>query len=71
VLFALVPHYVTTDAVLAFDGLLDQPISTIRVILSGRRTPKALAELRPLRSVRLRPGVTRRGPYSTRWRVYG
>ncbi len=38
---------------------------------AGRRPPKPLADLRPLRAVRLRPGESRRGPYSTRWRVYG
>ena len=38
---------------------------------AGRQPPKLLAAMRPLRSVRLRPGDTRRGPYSTRWRVYG
>jgi len=170
-LFAEVPYYVTTDAALAFHGLIDQPIRTITVVLSstrraidigravvrpvtvsadrlraadayattadgfavrlasreqavvdavaepawmmhgdllaevlavfaddelertavgalarstaagqrlgylleeaGRQAPKVLVELRPVRSVRLRPGDTRRGPYSTRWRVYG
>jgi predicted transcriptional regulator of viral defense system len=170
-LFAEVPYYVTTDAALAFHGLIDQPIRTITVVLSssrraidigravvrpvtvsadrlraadayattadgfavrlatreqavvdavaepawmmhgdllaevlatfaddelertavgalarstaagqrlgylleeaGRQPPKLLAAMRPLRSVRLRPGDTRRGPYSTRWRVYG
>lgn len=38
---------------------------------AGRPPPRGLAELRPLRAVRLRPGDARRGPYSTRWRVYG
>ena len=38
---------------------------------AGRQAPKVLAAMRPLRSIRLRPGDTRRGPYSTRWRVYG
>lgn len=38
---------------------------------AGRQPPKLLAAMRPLGSVRLRPGDTRRGPYSTRWRVYG
>jgi len=38
---------------------------------AGRQPPKLLAEMRPLRSVSLRPGDTRRGSYSTRWRVYG
>jgi len=170
-LFAEVPYYVTTDAALAFHGLIDQPIRTITVVLSStrraidigravvrpvtvsadrlraadayattadgfavrlasreqavvdavaepawmmhgdllaevlavftddelertavgalarstaagqrlgylleeaaRQPPKLLAAMRPLRSVRLRPGDTRRGSYSTRWRVYG
>ena len=170
-LFADLPHYVTTDAALAFHGLIDQPISRIAVVLSTRRRPikigsavvrpvvqppdritvadafdtttdgftvrlatreqavvDALAEpawmehcdllqevltaltpdeldrtaaaamarstaaaqrlgyllegagqeapavleqLRPLRAVKLRPGQTTKGPYSTRWRVYG
>ena len=170
-LFAEVPYYVTTDAALAFHGLIDQPIRTITVVLSstrraidigravvrpvtvsadrlraadgyattadgfavrlasreqavvdavaepawmmhgdllaevlavfaddelertavgalarstaagqrlgylleeaGRPPPKLLADLRPLRSVNLRPGDARCGPYSTRWRVYG
>jgi predicted transcriptional regulator of viral defense system len=170
-LFAEMPHYVTTDAALAFHGLIDQPIRTITVVLSGarraidigravvrpvtigadrlraadayattadgfavrlasreqavvdavaepawmmhgdllaevlavfaddelertavgalarstaagqrlgylledagRQPPKLLAAMRPLRSVSLRPGEARRGPYSTRWRVYG
>lgn len=170
-LFADRSHYLTTDAALGFHGLIDQPISTITVVLDGSRRPidigpavvrpvtlgiqrfaaadayatteegfsirlatrqqavvdalaqpawmihgdllaevlaaltddeldrtakgalarstaagqrlgylleeagrppsKQLAELRPLRSVRLRPGDRRRGPYSTRWRVYG
>lgn len=170
-LFADVPHYVTTDAVLAFEGLIDQPITIITVVLrrtrrpidvgqavvrpvtvalarldaadayattadgfpirvasraqaavdalaepawmvnadllpevlaqmsdqelertadgaltrstaaaqrlgylledAGRQLPKRLARLRPVRAVRLRPEDKRRGPYSTRWRVYG
>ncbi len=170
-LFVDQPHYITTDAALAFHGLIDQPISTITVVLAharrpieigpatvrpvtlgntrleaadaygttsdgfgvrlatreqavvdalaeprwmiygdllaeviaaftddaveraaagalarstaagqrlgylleetGRQPPKRLADLRPIRAVRLRPGDKRRGPYSTRWRVYG
>ena len=170
-LFAERPHYVTTDAALAFHGLIDQPIPTITVVLAhprrpidigpavvrpvtlgparleaadayattadgfavrratreqavvdalaephwmvhgdllaeviaassddtlervaagaltrstaagqrlgylleeaGRQPPKMVADLRPVRAVRLRPGDRRRGPYSTRWRVYG
>ena len=37
---------------------------------AGRQPPPALAALRPTFAVNLRPGH-RRGPYSTRWRVYG
>lgn len=170
--FAEVPHYVTTDAALAHHGLIDQPISTITVVLSrarrrfeldsattirpvtvddarlraadayetmiegysirvasreqavvdalaepnwmihgdllpeilaaftdaevartasgaldrttaaaqrlgylleeaGRPLPTHLSELRPVRAVRLRPQKQARGPYSSRWRVYG
>lgn len=170
--FAEVPHYVTTDAALAHHGLIDQPISTIVVVLdrarrrfeldsattvrpvtvdearlraadayettvegysihvasreqavvdalaepnwmiqgdllaeilgaftdaevartasgvldrttaaaqrlgylleeAGRPLPTSLAEFRPLRAVRLRPQKQARGPYSSRWRVYG
>lgn len=36
-----------------------------------RGIPESLADLRPLRAVRLRPSLKRKGPYSTRWRVYG
>lgn len=170
-LFADVPHYVTTDAALVFHGLIDQPLTTITVVVphsrrpidiggttvrsvtlsperlgsadgyatsvdgflirvatreqavidavaephwmvhvdllpeilsafskeeleqvssralarstaagqrlgylleeAGREPPKTLARLKPLRSIRLRPAQRRRGPYSTRWRVYG
>jgi|AntDryMetagUQ889_1029465.scaffolds.fasta_scaffold05335_2 predicted transcriptional regulator of viral defense system len=38
---------------------------------AGRSLPAALAELRPVRAVQLRPQTRTRGPYSTRWRVYG
>lgn len=38
---------------------------------AGRLAPPALAELRPVRAVRLRPQKPTRGPYSSRWRVYG
>jgi len=37
---------------------------------AGREPPLALAALRPTFAVDLRPGHPR-GPYSTRWRVYG
>lgn len=36
-----------------------------------RPLPSGLADLRPVRAVRLRPQNRSRGPYSTRWRVYG
>jgi predicted transcriptional regulator of viral defense system len=38
---------------------------------AGRPLPSALAGLRPVRAVHLRPQKRARGPYSTRWRVYG
>jgi len=38
---------------------------------AGRPLPSALAELRPVRAVYLRPQKQARGHYSTRWRVYG
>lgn len=170
--FAEVPHYVTTDAALAYHGLMDQPMTTITVVLprvrrsfaieptttlrpvtldenrireadayqttvdgfsirvasreqavvdalaeprwmtygdllpevlaafsdyeidrtaggtlarttaaaqrlgylleeAQRPVPSRLANLRPVRAVRLRPQNRSRGPYSTRWRVYG
>jgi predicted transcriptional regulator of viral defense system len=36
-----------------------------------RTLPSKLADLRPVRAVYLRPQKRARGPYSTRWRVYG
>ncbi len=36
-----------------------------------RTLPSKLANLRPVRAVRLRPRNRSHGPYSTRWRVYG
>lgn len=38
---------------------------------AGRPLPASLAALRPVRAVRLRPQKQARGPYSSRWRVYG
>ena len=38
---------------------------------AGRPATGSLASLRPVRAVRLRPGPKTKGPYSTRWRVYG
>jgi predicted transcriptional regulator of viral defense system len=35
--FASEPHYVTTDAALSVEGLIDQPIPTITVVLSDKR----------------------------------
>jgi len=46
-----VPHYVTTDAALAFHGLIDQPIGTITVVQSrGRRSIRIdpATEIRPV-----------------------
>jgi len=38
-LFADQPHYVTTDAALAYHGPIDQPIPTIMVVLDHPRRP--------------------------------
>lgn len=38
---------------------------------AGRPLPGSLSELRPVRAIRLRPQKHARGPYSSRWRVYG
>ncbi len=38
---------------------------------ANQSVPDSLASLRPMRAVRLRPGQKTKGPYSTRWRVYG
>ena len=38
---------------------------------AGREVKGSLASLRAIRAVRLRPANKSRGPYSTRWRVYG
>lgn len=38
---------------------------------AGHPAPGSLASLRPVRAVRLRSGQKTKGPYSTRWRVYG
>ena|SRR5487761_14097 len=38
---------------------------------ANHSVPDSLASLRPIRAVRLRPGQKTKGPYSTRWRVYG
>ena len=49
-LYAETPHYVTTDAALAFHGLLDQPVPTISVVLGKRGRPVAIggATVRPV-----------------------
>src|SRR3990172_8698734 len=41
-LYAQTPHYITTDAALAFHGLIDQPISIITVVLGKRSRPVAI-----------------------------
>lgn len=51
--FAEVPHYVTTDAALAYHGLLDQPITTITVVLSRVRRSFAIDPTTTLRPVSL------------------
>jgi predicted transcriptional regulator of viral defense system len=51
----------TTAAAQRLGYLLDE---------AGREPPPTLAALRPTFAVNLRPGH-HRGPYSTRWRVYG
>jgi len=38
---------------------------------AGGPLPQALSEVLPVRAVRLQPGRKGKGPYSTRWRVYG
>jgi predicted transcriptional regulator of viral defense system len=38
---------------------------------AGRPVTGSLTSLRPVSAVRLRPGQKTKGPYSTRWRVYG
>jgi predicted transcriptional regulator of viral defense system len=38
---------------------------------AGRPVTGSLTSLRPVRAVRLRLGQKTKGPYSTRWRVYG
>lgn len=49
-LFADTPHYVTTDAALAFHGLLDQPVQAITVVLGKRGRPVSIgsATVRPV-----------------------
>jgi predicted transcriptional regulator of viral defense system len=49
-LYADTPHHVTTDAALAFHGLLDQPVPTITVVLAKRGRAVAIggATVRPV-----------------------
>lgn len=51
--FAEVPHYVTTDAALSYHGLIDQPITTITVVLSRVRRSFAIDPTTTLRPVTL------------------
>jgi predicted transcriptional regulator of viral defense system len=51
--FAEVPHYVTTDAALAHHGLIDQPITTITVVLPRVRRSFAIDPTTTLRPVTL------------------
>lgn len=51
--FAEVPHYVTTDAALAYHGLNDQPITTITVVLPRVRRSFAMDPATTLRAVTL------------------
>lgn len=51
--FAEVPHYVTTDAALAYHGLIDQPITTITVVLPRVRRSFAIDPTTALRPVTL------------------
>jgi predicted transcriptional regulator of viral defense system len=51
--FAEVPHYVTTDAALAHHGLIDQPITTITVVLSRVRRSFAIDPTTKIRPVTL------------------
>lgn len=51
--FAEVPHYVTTDAALAYHGLIDQPITAITVVLSRVRRSFAIDQATTIRPVTL------------------
>ena len=51
--FAEILHYVTTDAALAYHGLLDQPVATITVVLARARRPISLGPATALRPVTL------------------
>ncbi len=52
-IFAGVTHYVTTDAALAYHGLIDQPIVTITVVLPRVRRSFAIDPATTLRPVTL------------------
>lgn len=60
----------TTKGVLARTKAAAQRLGYL-IEEAGRPVPDMLANLRPVRAVRLRPQNRSRGPYSTRWRVYG
>jgi predicted transcriptional regulator of viral defense system len=57
--FAELPHYVTTDAALAYHGLLDQPHPTITVVLSRVRRGFAIDEATAIRPVTVGPDLFR------------
>lgn len=57
--FTEVPHYVTTDAALAYHGLIDQPITTVTVVLSRVRRSFAIDETTTLRPVTIDEGRIR------------
>lgn len=67
-----------TDAEVArtASGVLDRTTAAAQRLgylleQAARPVPTSLAKLRPVRAVRLRPQKHARGPYSSRWRVYG
>lgn len=65
-LFADINHYVTTDAALAFHGLLDQPVPIYTVVLTSIRRTFRLDETTALRPVSLRaPEFSKADSYLT------
>jgi predicted transcriptional regulator of viral defense system len=54
--FASDLHYVTTDAALSVEGLIDQPVPTITIVLSDKRKQLVLGET-IIRPVTLPPAV--------------
>lgn len=50
-LFREAPHYVTTDAALAYHGLIDQPVPEIRVVVVRRRQEVRLDQATVVRPV--------------------